>query len=592
MKTKILSWKKLMYSIICIIGLLVCTEWLPAVELIEVGRITIPGRGWVNMHVAGNYVYLVKYGEPEKFCVVNVTDRSNPRIEGQINDLPFSNAHDLWYANGFAYTAHRFGGVNMIDVTNPGAPFVCSSAPSTYTQSGIMSVGKYLYLADHSAYSYPGGIRIYDISDDNLNLVGTLLGNIDGRNFAVSSDGLYCYQSSGKDEWDAAKLFTYDVSDKTNPKILNFIPNIFGIEVLISPDDRWLYMSYHEPNDFTPPPKGIKIYVLGNRSQPQEISTFLLTNSANLALDAEHKLLYVKVYYDQNNPSQPGIHVLDISDPSLPTEIYYLEGTKFSDIFYADNYLYVDTYQAWDPQNELIIFSTREPVLEASIEFDPQTLNKKSNGLWIAAHIELPEGYDVNDIDVNTIQLNKIDGQALTIPISAAPKPTTIGDYDNDQIPDLMVKFDRAVVIAALGDKEGEVELSVTGEIAGKEFEGGDIVRVIDPPNQKTRCSCLHAPVPTDYTLFQNFPNPFNPQTTLRYSLSEASRVTLVIYNLNGAAIKTLIQEPRPAGTHSVNWDGTDEQNKIVPAGIYFCQLQAIGTTLKFSRTRKLNLIK
>jgi hypothetical protein len=98
--------------------------------------------------------------------------------------------------------------------------------------------------------------------------------------------------------------------------------------------------------------------------------------------------------------------------------------------------------------------------------------------------------------------------------------------------------------------------------------------------------------VPTDFTLYPAYPNPFNPQTTLRYALPEASPVRLTIYNLQGAAIKTLLQAPQPAGVHSVSWDGTDYQGKIVPAGIYLCQLQALGTTQKFSQTQKLSLIK
>jgi hypothetical protein len=98
--------------------------------------------------------------------------------------------------------------------------------------------------------------------------------------------------------------------------------------------------------------------------------------------------------------------------------------------------------------------------------------------------------------------------------------------------------------------------------------------------------------VPTDFTLYPAYPNPFNPQTTLRYALPEASQVILAIYNLQGAAIKTIIQAPQPAGVHSISWDGIDQQGKIVPAGIYLCQLQAIGTTQKFSQTQKLSLIK
>jgi len=76
-----------------------------------------------------------------------------------------------------------------------------------------------------------------------------------------------------------------------------------------------------------------------------------------------------------------------------------------------------------------------------TVDFDPDTLNLKSKGEWVTAYTEFPEGYDVADINVSTILLNG------TIPLNV-DAPVTIGDYDNDSIPDLMVKFDRAEIIA------------------------------------------------------------------------------------------------------------------------------------------------
>jgi hypothetical protein len=107
-----------------------------------------------------------------------------------------------------------------------------------------------------------------------------------------------------------------------------------------------------------------------------------------------------------------------------------------------------------------------------TIDFDPDTLNLKSKGKVVTVYIELPVGYDVSQIEVFSIMLN---GQ-----VHAEPKPTEIGDYDNDGIPDLMIKFDRATVqsILEVGD---EVEIVVTGELYdGTPFEGSDIIRVID----------------------------------------------------------------------------------------------------------------
>lgn len=110
-------------------------------------------------------------------------------------------------------------------------------------------------------------------------------------------------------------------------------------------------------------------------------------------------------------------------------------------------------------------------VLLATIDIDPDTLNLNSTGNWITCYIELPDGYDVEDINISTILLND------TIP--AENHPTNISDYDNDGIPDLMVKFDRQEVIDILEPGEN-VEITVAGELVdGTRFEGIDYIRVI-----------------------------------------------------------------------------------------------------------------
>jgi len=111
---------------------------------------------------------------------------------------------------------------------------------------------------------------------------------------------------------------------------------------------------------------------------------------------------------------------------------------------------------------------------ETVVDFDPDVLNLKSKGQFVTAYIELPLGFDVNQIDIASILLNDS--------VPALAKPTKIGDYDNDGIPDLMVKFEREKVksILNLGEK---VPIIVTGKLFhnGKylDFKGDDIIRVI-----------------------------------------------------------------------------------------------------------------
>lgn len=81
--------------------------------------------------------------------------------------------------------------------------------------------------------------------------------------------------------------------------------------------------------------------------------------------------------------------------------------------------------------------------------------------------------------------------------------------------------------------------------------------------------------LPGPLQLHQNFPNPFNPKTSITYSLSNSTGVELTVMNLRGERIKILKSGIQPAGTYEVMWDGTDEHGITVTSGIYICQITA-----------------
>jgi hypothetical protein len=93
---------------------------------------------------------------------------------------------------------------------------------------------------------------------------------------------------------------------------------------------------------------------------------------------------------------------------------------------------------------------------------------------------------------------------------------------------------------------------------------------------------------PTATTLRQNYPNPFNAQTTISYHLSQAAQVALVIYDIAGRRVKTVVNELEPEGYYQILWDGVDDLGNKVGSGIYFYRLEA-GP---FQHTRRLVLLK
>jgi len=89
--------------------------------------------------------------------------------------------------------------------------------------------------------------------------------------------------------------------------------------------------------------------------------------------------------------------------------------------------------------------------------------------------------------------------------------------------------------------------------------------------------------IPTNYALKQNFPNPFNPVTKIQYNLPEDTRVSLVVYNVNGQKIRELVNDFKPAGSYTVTFDA-----KGLASGVYFYKIQA-G---KFTDVKRMLLIK
>ena len=132
--------------------------------------------------------------------------------------------------------------------------------------------------------------------------------------------------------------------------------------------------------------------------------------------------------------------------------------------------------------------------------------------------------------------------------------------------------------------EESDEVIRLVGTIDG--LEGDEVaITISDPGAAKAVIQTL----PTAFALADNFPNPFNPTTTIQYELPQAADVELTVYNVVGQPVRTLVAEHQSAGRYAVEWDATNDSGHSLSSGLYFYRLQAGG---EFLKVKKMLLLK
>ncbi len=213
---------------------------------------------------------------------VDISDPANPVSCGVPFNPPFGDQfQDALYFDGYLFTAHRSGGLNMIDVTtSPCSMTTVSSVGTHYHFTGLHgheeSGQKFVFESEHNSGGSSGGLRIYDTTSGSLSLTGSILGNDrDGRDVVVTSDGSYAYQLDGgarSSVDDVMKLNVYRVDDKTAPVFLgrydlgNTLVRPSGnYDLVLSRDERFLFSA----NDLD----GFRVIDIQDRENPRVVST-------------------------------------------------------------------------------------------------------------------------------------------------------------------------------------------------------------------------------------------------------------------------------------------------------------------------------
>ncbi len=194
-------------------------------------------------------------------------------------------------------------------------------------------------------------------------------------------------------------------------------------------------------------------------------------------------------------------------------------------------------------------------------------------------------------------------------------------DVDKDGKDEVMICIDANVIIlkftGSKNDQKYEVYYIKQNSIPGIYYYGATLYDLDNDNNEEIIISMQNYPnnghklfsdiyrpdsttnvineiptTPENYFLYQNFPNPFNPTTTIEFSILEGSLVSLTVYNILGKEITTLLEKELSPGNYTIDWEAKDSNGQLLPAGVYFIRFNAEGTKRKYTSTIKAILIK
>ena len=304
-----------------------------------------------------------------------------------------------------------------------------------------------------------------------------------------------------------------------------------------------------------------------------------------------------------------------VHNSPFPTVDIYVDGTlAVENVEYRDNLGMVDL-----PVNTTVGIAPADG--EVIAEF-PFTLEANGNYVVVASGIVndtehpfnlIPSGLELEAVDENSFALKVMHGvtDAPAVDIyangSLLVSNLTYGEYQGYlQVP----AGDYTIDITAHGSTESVAAFSAplsgfgggTGLVYASGFLGStssDSVFTlvlatpsgysVELPSAESDLSIENISLnPKTFYVGQNFPNPFNPETTISYNISEQSSVSIIVYDLIGNKIAELFKGKRNAGTHYVKWNAKNLAGENVPGGMYLLKVEA-G---KFFETRKMILLK
>jgi hypothetical protein len=226
---------------------------------------------------------------------------------------------------------------------------------------------------------------------------------------------------------------------------------------------------------------------------------------------------------------------------------------------------------------------------DASEELDIFDIPKPASpGDYISLSISQPEWkQNLRKLAREFRSLDEINGSwALELDVKGSHGVLTVSTGLSGSFP---AECEIVIVDCINGDTHDiQGEGSFTVERYSEEYFRRYTVVAGEPGYVNEKIAEILSVIPREFTLSQNYPNPFNPTTTIQYSVAVPGKVQIMVYDLLGREVKTLVNRFHEVGYGSVEWNGTDSRDVPVASGVYFYRLSAPGAT----KVQKMVLMK
>ena len=528
------------------------------------GRFDLPG---FKVVVSENFAYILCRDDfADSFLVIlDITDPENLVEVSEFINL-YAAGSDMVVAGGIVYVA----------LTNNGLLAVDPGDPENLRTVGHLAMGGASSLAESGEHVFvagSGGLHVAEIPFVQSPVVGSLDGN-SIWNFAIS--GYYGYSAM----YDAG-FRVIDIHNPEEPELVAVLDLAGNLQKVSLSGDLAIVIARQGPGSYM-----LQLVDISSPENPQFLSaTGLPYLVDDIIVSGDY------VYFTSNEyPSWRGIHVVDISNPASPFIAGSTQTPRHSSAlavsdqyaFVANNHYYDGFYEIQvvsvaDPAHPAIVGTLKTPGHIHDLVISGQNLfvcwaNRTGSGVLGTANISSPE----NPFFINQMHLWEKPGRIAVADDYACITGAfgSWGELGYLKVVDLSTPESPHVQGSLFLPPYASVDFSDNNIF----IAAGGLMVLPAPCNGTSGADEViseghHLPSPESNAHLSVHPNPFNPRTTVTFSVDHPQQVELCIFDMAGKRVVVLANRSFGAGIHSLDWLGRDQNGQPVSSGNYFIRM-------------------